>query len=327
MKLIVFPENTCRRLAFYLAAEEWVAKTLPAADYFFTWKVRPTVIIGRNQDIWSEVNLAYCRDNAIDVCRRRSGGGCVYADDRNIMISYISPDTDVSTVFQRYTGMVSSQLRKMGFDATPSGRNDILIDGRKISGSAFYLLSDRSIVHSTMLYQTDLTNMLNAITPSRAKLESKKVKSVQSRIVTASEIRPSLGFEQFHSGLVNGLADSRYYLNANDIKEITKIEKKYYDSDWLLYGETGRRQNSQLHRIDRIGTVSIRPVVNEAGEILDISIVGDCFVIGDMNEVYRLLQGCRLDASSLTLRMADIDMGNYISNMTNNTFIELLTQS
>ena len=233
---VVLPNNRYRRLPFFLAMEEWVACNLPPNEYFFTWQVRPTVIIGRNQDLQTEVDMDYCQAHGIEVVRRRSGGGCVYADLDNIMISYVCPETDVEKTFVRYIETLSNQLRKSGIEAEPSGRNDITVHGRKISGNAFYLLPDRSIVHGTMLFDTDLAHMSAAITPSKAKLDSHGVKSVESRITTISKLRPDLSLNEFHNDLIHGLETGRHYLSNEEVEEIEKIEQKYYKTDWIEHG-------------------------------------------------------------------------------------------
>ena len=183
------------------------------------------------------MNLEYCDKHGIEIVRRKSGGGCVYADRHNIMMSYITPETNVEETFRHYTQLVANQLCKMGFNATPSGRNDITIDGRKISGNAYYLLDNRSIVHGTMLYDTDITNMLNAITPSRAKLESHKVKSVEARIITAAAIKPEMSLDNFHEALIKGLETSSFVLNNEQIRQVEELEQKYYDTAWINHGK------------------------------------------------------------------------------------------
>lgn len=166
MKYVALPEEKVRRLSFYLAMEEYVARHVDEDDSFFMWQVEPSVIFGRNQLIENEVNLDYCRANHIATFRRKSGGGCVYADMKNIMFSYITKEDNVSLTFSRYINMVVEVLRRLGVDARASGRNDVMIGDRKVSGSAFYHLPGRSIVHSTMLYDTDMRNMVGAITPT-----------------------------------------------------------------------------------------------------------------------------------------------------------------
>ena len=196
MKFITLPDEKIRPLSFYLAMEEYVARQPDVADCFFLWQVEPTVIIGRNQQLENEVNLDYCRQHGIQVFRRKSGGGCVYADEGNIMLSYITHDERVNFTFNRYINLVALVLCRLGIDAKATGRNDILIDGRKVSGNAFYHLPGRSIVHGTLLYDTNMENMVGAITPSDRKLVSKGVKSVRQRIALLKDYT-DLTLEEF----------------------------------------------------------------------------------------------------------------------------------
>ena len=192
MKHIVLPEVKDRSLVFYLAMEEFVAREIEG-EAFFIWRVNPTVIIGRNQDLEAEVNMDYCREHGVEVVRRKSGGGCVYSDKGNIMISYISGRGDVSEVFERYLDMLTSCLRSLRLPAEKSGRNDILVDGRKVSGNAFHMLPDRSIVHGTLLYSTDFDALEAAIRPPVEKLERHGVASVRQRVTNLSEcLAPSV---------------------------------------------------------------------------------------------------------------------------------------
>ena len=151
-------------------------------DSFFVWRVSPTVIIGRNQDLEAEVNLGYCREHGVKVVRRKSGGGCVYSDMGNIMISYVSRRGDVSEIFDRYLSALTACLRSLGLNAEKSGRNDILVEGRKVSGNAFHQLPDRSIVHGTLLYDTDFEALEEAIKPPVEKLQRHGVASVRQRV-------------------------------------------------------------------------------------------------------------------------------------------------
>ena len=181
MKNIVLPDTNERSLAFYLAMEEFVAGQ-SEADSFFVWRVSPTVIIGRNQDLEAEVNLGYCREHDVKVVRRKSGGGCVYSDMGNIMISYVSRRGDVSEIFDRYLSALTACLRSLDLNAEKSGRNDILVEGRKVSGNAFHQLPDRSIVHGTLLYDTDFEALEEAIRPPVEKLQRHGVASVRQRV-------------------------------------------------------------------------------------------------------------------------------------------------
>ena len=144
MKYLQLPYDEVRRLTFYLAMEEHAAQLLKdnksIDELFFTWRVRPTVIFGRNQLIDSEVNVAYCKEHGIEYYRRKSGGGCVYADMDNLMFSYITRSDDVTTTFARYTHAIVAMLKDLGLDASDNSRNDVMVEGKKVSGNAFYHL-------------------------------------------------------------------------------------------------------------------------------------------------------------------------------------------
>lgn len=186
MKNIVLPDKNDRSLAFWLAMEEFVAKSVEE-EAFFVWRVAPTVIIGRNQVLEAEVNLDYCRRHGVKVVRRKSGGGCVYADRDNIMISYVSKRGEVAEIFERYLSGLTSCLCSLGLKAEKSGRNDILVEGRKVSGNAFHQLPDRSIVHGTLLYDTDFDALQEAIRPPVEKLQRHGVASVRQRVGNLKE--------------------------------------------------------------------------------------------------------------------------------------------
>ena len=229
MKHIVLPEVKDRSLVFYLAMEEFVAREIEG-EAFFVWRVDPTVIIGRNQDLEAEVNMDYCREHGVEVVRRKSGGGCVYSDKGNIMISYISGRGDVSEVFERYLDMLTSCLRSLGLPAEKSGRNDILVDGRKVSGNAFHMLPDRSIVHGTLLYSTDFDALEAAIRPPVEKLERHGVASVRQRVTNLSEcLDPSVigSVEQLEDYLVSHFTDVAVMLSPQQITVIEELAKEY----------------------------------------------------------------------------------------------------
>lgn len=229
MKHIVLPEVKDRSLVFYLAMEEFVAREIEG-ETLFVWRVNPTVIIGRNQDLEAEVNMDYCREHGVEVVRRKSGGGCVYSDKGNIMISYISGRGDVSEVFERYLDMLTSCLRSLGLPAEKSGRNDVLVDGRKVSGNAFHMLPDRSIVHGTLLYSTDFDALETAIRPPVEKLERHGVASVRQRVTNLSEcLDPSVigSVEQLEDYLVSHFTDVAVMLTPQQITVIEELAKEY----------------------------------------------------------------------------------------------------
>lgn len=232
---ICFPDTTQRRLSFYLAAEEYVARFLNEGDdCFFLWQVEPSVIFGRNQDIEAEVNLAYCREHNIQFYRRKSGGGCVYADMSNVMMSYITRTEHVAFTFNRYMTMVTSMLAELGLPATSTQNNDVLVGGRKVSGNAFYHLAGHSIVHGTMLFDTDMQHMLHAITPPKTKLDAHGVKSVRQRITLLHE-HTDLTIEQFKQQVIERLCHSEYTLTPHDMEGVNRLEQEYLDPTFI-YG-------------------------------------------------------------------------------------------
>lgn len=236
MTYLTLPSDEPRRLSFYLAMEEFAARQLRFEDdVFFMWQVEPTVIFGRNQVIENEVNLDYCREHGIQFYRRKSGGGCVYADHSNVMISYITRSDEVVTTFSRYMQMLTAMLSDLGLPATSTQNNDVLIDGRKVSGNAFYHLPGYSIVHGTLLYDTDMEHMLHAITPPQTKLDKHGVQSVRQRITLLKD-HTTLPLAELKTYIRERLCDRTYSLSRTDVEAISDIEQEYLNPSFI-YGK------------------------------------------------------------------------------------------
>lgn len=332
MKHPVLPTDEQHPLPFYLAMEEWVARHLPPDDYFFVWRVNPTVICGRNQDIEKEVNLPYCHSNGINIVRRRSGGGCVYADMDNWMFSYITPDEEVSTTFSRYTSIVADMLSSLGFEATASGRNDIFIGDRKVAGNAFYHIPGRSIVHGTMLCDFDAERMANAITPSRSKLESKAVQSVPAHITCLKNEGLKISMEEFGRYAVTYLTHgSDIPLTPEDVAEIKEIEQTYYSPSFFSgrqksCGETSVLPVIRRHkRVDGAGEFNISISLNERREIDNLRISGDFFAVGDIeNKLINPLKRIEYSFSSLSAAISSLDPSSVIHGLDRESLLTLL---
>ena len=229
MKNIVLPDKNERSLAFWLAMEEFVAKSVEE-EAFFVWRVAPTVIIGRNQVLEAEVNLDYCRRHGVKVIRRKSGGGYVYADRDNIMISYVSKRGEVAEIFERYLSALTSCLCALGLKAEKSGRNDILVEGRKVSGNAFHQLPDRSIVHGTLLYNTDFNALEEAIRPPVEKLQRHGVASVRQRVGNLCDyLDPAIigSIDALENHLVDYFSDGTLSLSEDDLGVIEGMAASY----------------------------------------------------------------------------------------------------
>lgn len=318
MIFIALPEDCRNRiLPFYLSVEEWVARRLPADEYLFSWRVDPTVICGRNQDVPLEVDLAYCREHGIEVWRRKSGGGAVYADRNNLMISYVTPSTAVEPTFRGFSEWLAAMLRSYGLDSEASGRNDVLIGGRKVAGGAFYKLPDRAIVHSTLLFSTDMGHMRGALTPSRAKLESKKVQSVQSRITTIGEHLPTLTIEAFEQQLAE-LCDGIYSLTPSDIAEVEEICRGYEPQTGAPHGQTAVSQWLSPRQIPGVG--EFRFSLAGDGSLL---VKGDFFPLCDLDAAFR---GVRSGAELLA-SLKGMGVAKAVSGMENEELAALADQA
>lgn len=322
MKYIALPnENSVRRLSFYLAMEEYVARNVDERDCFFMWQVRPSVIFGRNQLIENEVNLDFCRRRGIMTYRRKSGGGCVYADMKNIMFSYVTDEDNVGFTFNRYINMVALVLTKLGVDARTTGRNDILIGDRKVSGNAFYRLPGRSIVHGTMLYDTDMENMVGSITPTGEKLLSKGVDSVRQRIALLKDY-VTIGIEEFKDFVRQNLCDGVRTLTLDDVRAIETLEREYLSQEFV-YGNNPRYTVMRRRRIEDVGEMEAR-VELKNGIVKDLNLVGDYFLTGDLDgQIVARLRGVPLKREALTEALPE-RVEDVIMNLSRDSLVSLL---
>ena len=324
MKYVVLPSGMpVRRLSFYLAMEEYVARQFTdEPDLFFMWQVRPSVIFGRNQLIENEVNLDYCRQNGIETYRRKSGGGCVYADMTNVMLSYITSSDSVSLTYNRYINMVVLVLRRLGVEARSTGRNDVIVDGRKLSGNAFYHLPGRSIVHGTMLYDTDMEHMVRAITPSSEKLVSKGVESVRQRVALLKDY-VSISLDEFKQFVRENLCDGELLLTPADVEAIGRMEQEYLSPDFIL-GRNPRYTVVRRRRIEGVGEIEARMELKN-GVVKDLNLVGDYFLVGDLDALLRRLRGVRLEREALSQALPQ-HLEDIILHLRRDDLIDLLAE-
>ena len=320
MKYIALPECSIRRLSFYLAMEEYVARHTDEDDLFFMWQVRPSVIFGRNQLIEAEVNMDYCRKHGIETYRRKSGGGCVYADMNNIMFSYITRSDNVNLTFNRYINMVVLVLRQLGIDARSTGRNDVMIGQRKVSGNAFYHIPGHSIVHGTMLYDTDMHNMVGAITPSDDKLVSKGVQSVRQHIALLKDYT-DLSLDEFKAFVRRNLCDDELLLTHDEVRSIEETEREYL-TDSFIYGNNPRYSVVRRRRIEGVGELEARIEV-KAGEIRSLNLMGDYFLVGELDALLARLHGLPLEREALTKALPQ-RLDDVVRHLKREDFINLL---
>ena len=170
---------------FNLAFDEWCLEHWEGEPVFYLWRNRPSVIIGLNQNAYSEVNLGWLRDNGVDLARRVTGGGAVYHDLQNLNYTFVGKGVTPQPF--------ADALRKLGVPAEVSGRNDIFVGGRKVSGYARRVWHDREIVHGTLMYDVDIDSLVNALAVPGSKLMSKGIASVRSRVTNLKPMLPSFG--------------------------------------------------------------------------------------------------------------------------------------
>lgn len=231
MKNIILPGAGLENLVYYLAAEEYIAEAL--GEGFFCWRTGPCVIFGRNQDMEAEVNLPFCREHGIETWRRKSGGGCVYSDGGNLMLSYIVGGSDVRAAFGAYLEKLAGALSLLGVDAVSTSHNDVMAGDRKISGNACFSEGGVCIVHGTLMYDVDFEVLSKAITPSREKLESHGVKSVRQRVGNLRQLGLDCGMEALQKHLTACFTDGDISLDAAAESAIRKIQAGYMDPDFI----------------------------------------------------------------------------------------------
>ena len=324
MKYILLPKpDTIHQLPFYFAVEEYVARHYTDDDYFIGWRVNPTVMLGRNQLIDNEVNTDYCKEHKIDIFRRKSGGGCIYADKGCIQFSYISRATNANEAFAAYMQRMADLLKGLKIDAQLSGRNDILIDGTKVSGCAFYQLSNRSVLHNSLLFDTQLDHLSNALTPAKEKLQSKGVASVRQRVTNVATYT-QLDILAFMDYVRQEMCGTEVLeLTEEDMKEVAEIEKEL-SSDDFVYGKNPKYSLIRKHRFEGVGTLEAH-IELKNNIIGSINMVGDYFLLGDIDHDFlSLLKGCEFTREAVEERLEDIDLSTIIRGLKLRQFLRLL---
>ncbi|QUB65159.1 lipoyl synthase [Prevotella melaninogenica] len=324
MKYILLPKpDTIHQLPFYFAIEEYVARHYTDDDYFMGWRVSPTVMLGRNQLIDNEVNTDYCKEHKIDIFRRKSGGGCIYADKGCIQFSYISRAINANEAFAAYMQRMADLLKGLKIDAQLSGRNDILIDGTKVSGCAFYQLSNRSVLHNSLLFDTQLDHLSNALTPAKEKLQSKGVASVRQRVTNVATYT-QLDILAFMDYVRQEMCGTEVLeLTEEDMKEVAEIEKEL-SSDDFIYGKNPKYSLIQKHRFEGVGTLEAH-IELKNNIIGSVNMVGDYFLLGDIDHDFlSLLKGCEFTREAVEERLEDIVLSTIIRGLKKRQFLRLL---
>ncbi len=313
-----------------LAIEEYALKYLDINETYLLFYINePSIIIGKNQNTIEEINTKYVEDQQIHVVRRLSGGGAVYHDKGNLNFSFITKDDGNSFHnFKKFTEPVVEALKKLGVNAELSGRNDLMAEGRKISGNAQFSTKGRMFSHGTLLFDSEIENVVSALKVKKDKIESKGIKSIRNRVANISEfLEQKVTVEEFREMLLRYIFDgeeniTEYKLTEKDWETIHQISKERYQSwDWN-YGKSPKFNLQHSHRFP-VGQIDVRLEVNK-GKIDACTIYGDFFGVGDVQEVQEKLTGVRYEKASIEQALEDIDIPHYFGNITKEEFVELI---
>ncbi|KWW16918.1 MULTISPECIES: lipoate--protein ligase [Peribacillus] len=313
-----------------LAIEEYALKHLNIDETYLLFYInRPSIIIGRNQNTIEEINADYVDGNGITVVRRLSGGGAVYHDLGNLNFSFITKDDgDSFHNFKKFTQPVVETLEKLGIHAELSGRNDILAEGKKISGNAMFSTKGRMFSHGTLLFQSEMDHIVSALKVKKDKIESKGIKSIRSRVANIAEfLKEPMSIEEFRSFLLQNIfKDSgevtEYVLTEEDWEQIHKISEERYQSWEWNYGKSPKFNLQNSHRFP-VGSVDIRLEVNR-GIIENCKIYGDFFGVGEVADIERKLTGIRYERDAISEVLDEVDVQHYFGNVTKEEILALI---
>lgn len=316
--------------AFNLAAEQYVFDALPRdRAYFMLWQNDNAIIVGKYQNTFAEINEAYVKEHGIRVVRRLSGGGAVYHDLGNLNFTFIADAGTLSTLnFTIFCEPVIRTLARFGVTAEVNGRNDMTIDGRKFSGNSQYLKQGRIMHHGTILFDSDLSVVSNALQVDESKFQSKASKSVRSRVTNVSAYLPApVSLPEFRSALLADIAQSvggeAYDFSASDLAAIEKLRAERYGTWEWNYGFSPACTIERRARIEGCGTVEVRISVS-GGLISEMRFYGDFFSVSEPEQLSARFIGLSPDAQGFEKALQGIDVSQYIVGLTNEALMQLL---
>ncbi|MGC6769489.1 lipoate--protein ligase [Enterococcus sp. LJL128] len=333
---MIFVPNENNDPRINLAIETYLLKEKPLDEPILLFYINePSIIIGRNQNTIEEINKEYVEEHGIHVVRRLSGGGAVYHDHGNLNFSFIMPDDGNSfRDFEKVTKPIIQALHELGVaGAELKGRNDLVIDGMKFSGNAMYATEGRMFAHGTLMFDSDIDEVVNALKVRKDKIESKGIKSIRSRVTNIKPFLPAdkqgMTTEEFRQEILLKIfgVDSvdqvkTYVLNEKDWQRINQISEEYYRNwDWN-YGKSPSFNLERRHRFP-IGSIEVRMDVEE-GAIKELKIYGDFFGLGEIKDVEEQLTGVKYDKAAIEKAVEKIDVKKYFGAIDKSEFVELL---
>ncbi len=325
---MVIYRNECTDPYFNLAAEQYLLDT-KQGDIFMLWRNSRAVIIGKNQNAYAELDLDYVEKNNIKVVRRLTGGGAVFHDIGNINFSFLVPGEENATLdFERFTKPVISAISSLGVEnVCLSGRNDILIDGAKISGNAQSCYNQKTLHHGTLLYSADLSMLSGALKVDPEKIKSKGIKSVRNRVANIKEyLKSDMSVEEFMSYLEEYIARETnaeiLSFSKDDIEKIQRLaDEKYSAWEWN-FGKSKEFITEKKKRYS-FGGVSVNMLV-ESGVFKQIKIQGDFFGVKDVSFIEEKLVGIKYDRVEIEKNIDNVLINQCIAGMDIDSFVDLL---
>lgn len=329
---MIYIESPCNDPRFNLALEQYVFDHMDRNNgYFMLWQNHNTIVVGKHQNTAEEVNQAYVDSHNITVVRRLSGGGAVYHDMGNLNFTFILDSGDMEKLnFNIFCKPVVNALAQIGVTAKLNGRNDITIDGKKISGNSQYIRRKRIMHHGTILFNSDLSIIAEALNVPAHKIQSKGIKSVRSRVTNISDyltIPITLG--KFKTVLLREIFGSTnivtHKLGDEEMEKVAEIQKSRYDLWEWNYGYSPKYDVEKRRWLENCGECRVYMDVRE-GIINRFEIKGDFFGSGDLQDIYQRVTGCPVRRSTLCQALNEVDMGHYINNLTLDEFVDIIIQ-
>ena len=303
---------------YNMSFDEYCLERFPSDDtVFFLWRNAPSVIIGRNQNAYAEVNLPYLEANGIKLARRVTGGGAVYHDLQNLNYTIVGRSADLDRDFPGYLHLMLDALRALGVPAEMTGRNDIVVEGRKVSGYAKRVYKDRLMVHGTLMYNVDIATLTKALSVPGSKMDAAGIASVRSRVANLRDYLPQFsGIEEMQAALESILSrnynDAQVILTVEQEAEIREICRTKFSTWEWNYGLSPKAGFSQASRLP-CGTVEVRCSIMR-GKIRGLSFGGDFIGSLPAEGLAAALEGCRFDRAAILEALRAIGVNRYFDN-------------